>query len=77
MSFIRYGEDPEYFGNTGGYVYIQSGKETFNIGIRDPVFFAELSMRMLAQSDELDDETLRECQEAFAERLRIQRELVE
>lgn len=71
MSLSRYTEDPEWFGpNPPGYVYVTDGPmgSEFNVPIRAPVHFCELAMRALAQSGELDDETLRACQRAFAER---------
>lgn len=67
MSLSRIGEDPHWFGESPGYVYVQGGN-TFNHGIHEVDQFCELAMRALEQSGELDDETLQECQNALESR---------
>lgn len=67
MSLSRFGSSPEWFRVSPGYVYVK-GDDSFNTGIWDVTRFCELSMRALAQSGELDDETLSACQQALVER---------
>lgn len=77
MSLSREGQDGEWYDITPGYVYISKdrhGRKSFNHPIGTPVHFAELAMRALDQSGELDSETLADCRDAFATRFDLEDE---
>ena len=72
MSFIRTLERPQWEEGIGDGLYVYGDKNHI-VGLPKGYRpFTEVVMRMLDQSDELDDETLEEVHSALRQRLRIE-----
>ena len=69
MSLSRGGSEGQYFDVRPGYVYVR-GKDgdRFNTQINSVPHFCELAMRALAQSGNLDEEELENCEQALRQR---------
>lgn len=78
MSFIRFSSDRHWFAGEPLYVYQTSDAHLEDYGaLTEPTAFAEVALRMLAQSGELSDDELRRCQRGFAARLSIEDAMLE